>query len=379
MSTKIAIITSGHPADDERIYHKIGKSLLSHGYEVIIISTIPPAQALTRYQPEVLFSKCSSYEKKLRFFNSALKNFDPDIIICCEVFTIHAAFLYKITQTKRITIIHDITEWYPENVTRHNEGVGKYLKHSLLYFQLISGCLLCDAFLYGEKRKFQRYHSFASSKPSIEIGYFPSVNFVSANAKMFSGKELTLCYTGLLTKERGFYRFLNLIDRLSALPEKQHFKAMIIGKFTSEAEQEYFNSWYARQSASIPLTMNEWTSYEGFFKCLEQADVAIDLRDVNDFYTNSLPIKVFDYVTAGKAVIFSDLSSLRTDLPVEQFGFLVDPDDDEHVVQLLKNYLTEPELLMHHSTNARALAKAKFNWEMEEKKLLSFIGKFCEQ
>jgi glycosyltransferase involved in cell wall biosynthesis len=108
---------------------------------------------------------------------------------------------------------------------------------------------------------------------------------------------------------------------------------------------------------------------------IERMDICFDLRERNSIYSNSLPIKIFEYMACGKPFINSDINPIRAELELDKYGFLVGPDNENQIVSAMESYLNNPELVEKHSMNARKLIEESKNWENESKKLINLVNR----
>lgn len=370
-STKnVALLSSGHPADDERLYHKIGASLLAHGFGVTLISSQPPRAALPATPPVVLTTN-EGLLRKCSGFARALHACAPDVIICAEVLPVLPAFIEKMRSDRRVKIILDVTEWYPENVSRKGNGPGTVIGFAAKYLLLMLASLLADAFTYGEERKFRRYQTFAPRKPALSLGYYPPLQTAAHGERPHD--RFTLCYSGILSEERGFNRFLDLLETISRRGAAEQYKALIIGSFPGQGERDAYSARTQGLDARLQIDFREWSAYADFLSALAEADVCLDLREQNQFYMQSLPIKLFDFLAAGKPVIASNLAVLHEAVTFSDFGFLVDPDDSEMLFTIVERYRKDSRLARKHAATARSLAESSYNWGREEERLIGFI------
>lgn len=129
---KVAILSTGHPPFDERIFDKIGKSLTKLGYEVTIIVT---TQSINTNKDGIQITGNNSEKIRQNFLNKSnfiiksLQKFNPDLIIGCEPVPIIIAFIFTLLQKRKSPskIIYDVTEWYPENIYLKRRGLKKIL------------------------------------------------------------------------------------------------------------------------------------------------------------------------------------------------------------------------------------------------------------
>jgi len=108
---------------------------------------------------------------------------------------------------------------------------------------------------------------------------------------------------------------------------------------------------------------------------IERMDICFDLRKRNYIYSNSLPIKIFEYMACGKPFIYSDIKPIRVELDYPKYGQLVNPVNENEIIYAIENYLNNPELVNQHSINARKLIEESKNWKNESKKLIELVTK----
>jgi glycosyltransferase involved in cell wall biosynthesis len=116
------------------------------------------------------------------------------------------------------------------------------------------------------------------------------------------------------------------------------------------------------------------TEYSNISNLIKEADICFDLRENNFIYNNSLPIKIFEYMAAGKPFIFTDIIPIRKELGELNCGFLVEPSDKDEIIRIIEKYISNPKLLKQHSENGRVIIENSKNWESESEKLISFIA-----
>jgi glycosyltransferase involved in cell wall biosynthesis len=151
-----------------------------------------------------------------------------------------------------------------------------------------------------------------------------------------------------------------------------NIRVKIVGKFQSPEEEKEFDD-IALKSASIKIEKSGWTEYSNISNIIKDADICFDLRERNFIYSNSLPIKIFEYMAAGKPFIFTDIRPIRKELGEITCGFLVDPSDKDEIIKSIETYMKTPALLKQHSENGRNIIETRNNWERESDKLIPFI------
>ncbi|MGE5350668.1 MAG: glycosyltransferase [Acidobacteriota bacterium] len=374
MKKKVVILTSGHWPKDERIFHKIGRTLEKSGFSVAIISSVQEAN-FTEDNIHIVGFKGNNLNKKEKIFNlkALLTSEAPDVIICSEPLTVVAAWRYRKSQQKKIRIISDITEWYPENVALKQNGLKRLITYTVLFLFNIYATNLADHLIIGEKGKLKRYSIIAPFKKKAVIGYYPVLEFFTFSPPTFDGKKLTLCYAGVISFERGILNILKAAVKTAEENPGVSVTLKVIGRFQYEAEEEIFKKMVQGEDR-LRIEMVPWGKYEEISQKLKDADICLDLRNYSFVYRNSLPIKIFEYMASGKPVIYSDIKPIREEMDVSKFGFLVNPTDIDEISLKISEYIKNPSLLREHSQNARQMAETRFNWARLEGELIRLVS-----
>ena len=95
---------------------------------------------------------------------------------------------------------------------------------------------------------------------------------------------------------------------------------------------------------------------------LAAADVLVSPHANIDHFIGS-PIKVFEYMAAGKAIVATRVGQLQEVLSDERTALLVPPEDPEAMAQAFHRLHSDPELRAALGTTAQAEAHAKHSWD----------------
>ena len=373
MNKSIAILTSGHPPTDERIYWKFAGSLSSAGNEVEIICSTETTDTVTQgIRIKGFDGKNKNKKEKVLDFTELLLTKKRDIIICCEPLTILAAKRYKKKFNPGCAVISDVTEWYPENVAFKYSGFKRYLVYVSLFLFNIYASNLADTLIIGEISKKRRYSIIAPFRNKAIIGYYPVLKYFEYSKPNSRNNRITLCYAGLLKTDRGTLKLLEVARKLASKYTDLSFTVKLIGKFENIIEEEYFRK-FTKGYTSYKIDIGDWVEYPEISARLSDVDICFDLRTKNFIYNNSLPIKIFEYMACGKPYIFTKVDPIIKELGEDKFGMLVDPENIDEIVEKVEQYLASPELLMNHSVDARKAIEEEKNWESESIKLLKLI------
>jgi len=369
----IVIVTTGHPPFDERIFYKFGISLKDSGHNVCIIcSTKEITTEVEGISVRGFEDKFLPKQEKIGRLFAGIALFKPSLIICCEPLPILAARKYKKEILHEVKIIYDITEFYPhQNMLNNYYGLTRIMHY--LRFSVFNAYVsnLADYLFIGEKGKAKLYNIIVPSGKKFIIGYYPPQKYFHYSPPGYDGKNFTLCYTGNISKERGFIRFVNIVKKVAARYNHKFFTAKIIGH-----AQDDFSGLISELSdiKNIKVIQTDQVDYKYYSSEFEGVDLCIDLRDKNNVFNRSLPIKIFDYIASGKPFVFSDLKSFKGFEDLKEAGIMIDPDDIDSAVQQIYLYLDNPDKLRKDSQIAFRLFQEKYNWEIIESKMIDIIN-----
>ena len=89
----------------------------------------------------------------------------------------------------------------------------------------------------------------------------------------------------------------------------------------------------------------------------------------------SQPIKMFEYMAAGLPVVASDFSLWRRIIEENSIGICVPPTDVNAVHNAIDQLMNAPEMGQQMGRNGRKAVMEKYNWSVEEKKLIAL---YCQ-
>ena len=370
--SKILFLTTAHNYNDDRIFYHQAKELKAQGYEVKISSLY------SDYQGEIDEIEIESYailnkssREKILVFQKNCESYKPDCIICSEPLAVIAA--RKFSKIKKVSIIYDITEWYPSMTMLDNYNFFLKFLHGIKFFliQLYAG-FLSNYFIFGETtKKFPLAYVFPFKNKMI-LPYYPDERFVSQNIKTLEKNQITLCYTGAISEDKGIGNFFKAVDKLQKRNLNLRIKLLIIGSARQESDEMYYENLLSQFSFS-DIEKRKPTTFENFTHSFSDADVCFDLREFNFENHHSLPIKLFYYMGAGKPVIYSDLKAIRKHLDVSEFGFLVNPQNSDMISECIEKYVKNHQLYNQHANNAAKEFQQKYNWNVIKYSFIDFI------
>ncbi len=372
--SKLLFLTTAHRHDDDRIFYHQAKALKEQGYEVKICSLSSEFQGTVEgieIESYAVLERSVSEKKKI--LEKMCIAYQPDAVICSEPLAVIAA--KSIRKNKNISIIYDVTEWYPSMRMVERFSFPFNLIHAIKFFliQLYAGWISTH-YIFGENTKKFPLAYFFPFKKSIVLPYYPDDIYIRQHIKSLDSDKITLCYTGQFSEEKGIGNFFAAADSLRKKAPEIKISILLIGGSRKEKDEKYF-SGLVKKYHFENLRIEKPASFETFTEAYADADICFDLRTMNYENHHCLPIKIFYYAASGKPVIYTDLKATRQHVDVSKFGFLVDPENSEGISDIILNYIKNPEIYSDHAQNARKEYETKYAWNGIKNNFVNFIKK----
>lgn len=363
------ILTTGHRADDERFIYTLSPVLAAAGYKTIILSTVSP-DFFSHKGIEQHFLHIPQGQNKFVTILSALHKFKPEVIVCAEVSALIPAALYR-SKGKNVTVINDITEYYPDNIVAPLKGLSGLIKQVILRLLNILTATLPDALLYTEQKK-MRFYQRLFCRNRFYLPFFPSASFINGKTNNPSPGTLKLFYSANASEERGLPFFTAVLREFVTSYPNIRVELTLAGELTGEQLTSLFSDLH--KNSNFWMIHYNRCSYLKYREILNEQDIALDLRIPTPFFDKSLPIKTFDFITAGVPFIATALTSYREFPELSGCGVFVASGNAQAVVSALKSLKDDTTLYRSLCENARRLASGKFNRELYEGDVINFLS-----
>lgn len=366
---KVCHITSAHPRYDVRIFKKECKSLASNGYDVtLIVNDHLNDEVIDKVK---IVSVRFKYKNRVeRILKSKRKFFKKAIEFDADVYHFHDPELLPLgNKLKRIgkKVIFDSHENYTMQI-KEKYYIPKLIRNiiSKLYFIYETYSVKkIDAVIFP--CTFNNINPF-EKRANITV-FLNNVPILSELYDKYNDEitkdDRTLCYVGALTHDRGITHLIKAAYKSSA-------RLILGGAFSPK---EYFDKVkYMKEFSCV--------DYRGFVDRNEVLDIyekskigVCTILNVGQYNkSDNLATKVYEYMSMGLPVIISDYTYARNVIEKYKFGIAIDPENIENITEAINFLLSNPDISKEMGQAGRRAVREKFNWNIEEKKLLKLYG-----
>jgi glycosyltransferase involved in cell wall biosynthesis len=359
---KICHITTVHSLFDTRIFYKECLSLLKAGYDVNLIVQHDKDEIIDGVKIIALPKVSSRKERLLKLRKLALQK---AVEVDADIYHFHDPELIPVgLRLKKFgkKVIYDVHEDVPRQIL------------SKPYLSKFSKLLISKIFEIYENYAAQKFDAIITATPfirdrfiklnknTIDINNYPKLNELYSSVD-WNARKNEICYIGGITKVRGI---VELIKALEYIDTVLH----LAGNFESKELE--------KEAKSLPGWKK--VKYYGFVdrkkvkEILDTVKIGIVtfLPEPNHIY--SQPNKLFEYMSAGIAVVASNFTLWKEIVENGNCGICVDPLNPKEIADAINHLLNNDNMARIMGENGRTLVETKYNWENEEKKLIDLYS-----
>jgi len=256
-------------------------------------------------------------------------------------------------------VIYDIHEDVPEDILT-KKWIPAYLRKVISWvLKLIEDIAVrkFDSIITATpyiKNRFKRIN-----RHTVNINNYPRVEEFE-NSVIWHNKKNEVCYVGLISELRG------IREVVRAMELTRNVKLNLAGKFTEkdiEIEVKSYHGW--KNVDELGFISRE--QVKNIFKN-SMAGIVTFLPAPN--HGDSQPNKIFEYMSTGIPVIASNFPLWREIVEDANCGICVDPLNPKEIADAITWIVNNPEQAEQMGKNGRKAIKGKYNWKLEEEKLL---------
>lgn len=370
----IAVVTSGHKPDDERIYHKEIQSLLNAGYNV---------QYFTRWDEDINLSQGTLFHRNFLNSSTSIRQYNRflfEIISSIDrikILHIHEFDLLPLAKhlkkSKKLKIVYDVHDdlWAMWETFSSKKGIIKIVINKALSLYERIHLRFVDEVILANKVFYKNYYK-EIGLPTTTIENFPSIENISLK-KSFSENPV-IVYHGQLSSDRGIIILIKAFIQL-----KNYIPSAVLNLLGTPRTNE-FKSEMVHLINSSPykndIKLLDEVPHRDIWSLLEKSHIGIIPSLRTPRVIVDTPTKLFEYMASSCAVVATDTPPVR--YFAEDCSILVEPDDVNSLVDGILEIGTNKNKFLSYIEDGQKKIKNRYNWQKTEKKLLSLYEKILK-
>lgn len=359
---KVCHLTSVHPPMDVRILRKECSSLAAAGFDVYLVHPFGNNETVNGVKlvglslgPAGRISRMTQYVN--RVYEAALK-VDADIYHLHDPELIRVG--YKLLKRNK-KVVYDAHEdlprqisgkkWIPWIVRKPVSLLAERLENN--FAKKTTAVIAATPFI---AQRFLRFNT-----KTVDINNYPILEEFYENTH--SKETGSICYVGGISRIRGVFEIVKALELTSVTLH-------LAGNFEDkeiENELKQLPGWKK-------VKFYGYVDRKTINEILQSASVGMVTLYPQINYLDSLPVKMFEYMAAGLPVIASDFPYWREILTANKCGVTVNPKSPDEIAKAINSLLGNPALIREMGENGKKAIKEKYNWKIEEKKLIQLYA-----
>lgn len=363
---RVVHLTSAHPRDDIRVFLKECRSLAAHGHDVVLVVADGRGDEV-RDGVTIADVGCSAgrldrmSKVTWRVYRKAL---DLDV----DIYHLHDPELLPIglrLKRRGKKVVFDAHEDVPKQI------LGKH------YLYPWWRRILSWGFTHFEHYACARFDGVVAATPyirdkflpinqhSVDINNFPMIGELES-AVPWNDKASEVCYVGSIAQIRGVKELVRAMEAT-----RTPVRLNLVGGFAEaqvEAEVMTYPGWSRVNAVGIQ-------DRQGVCAVLGRSVAGMVTLHPIINYLDALPIKMFEYMSAGIPVIASNFDLWKTIVQESHCGLCVDPLDSVAIASAIDHLVSHRDEAEKMGRNGRQAVLARYNWAREEAKLIEFYDR----
>lgn len=363
---RIIHLTSVHPRSDVRIFLKECRSLARAGYDVSLV--VADGKGDEARDGVILFDVGDSNGRLHRMWRSTSRILAKAFKLNTDIYHLHDPELIPVGLLLKKAgkkVIFDSHEDVPKQLLSK-----PYLNRTAL--RVIG--FFYEAF---ERMSVPRFDGVIAATPHIRkkfekinpktvaVQNFPLLDELDTDPTC-KQKEQEVCYIGGLSRIRG------LVEMVLAMAQvKYPVRLNLCGDWEDPRLEQACkaNPGWAR------IVEHGFVGRQRVKEVLRRSLGGLVCLHPTINYVVALPVKMFEYMAAGIPVIASDFPLWKEIVEGNGCGICVDPLNPKQIADAIDYLATHPEEASRMGANGRNAVIERYNWNIEETKLLAFYEK----
>jgi glycosyltransferase involved in cell wall biosynthesis len=370
---RVAILSSVHEALDPRIFHKQARTLASAGFNVHLVAQHHRDETRDGVHIHALPALHARWERPLQWVRLArhTHRLRPDVIHIHDPELL--PLLLALRRSTGAAAIYDAHEYYGDEIARRT-WIPRVLRRSVARLTDVIETYAArrvEAVVAVNEHMAERFRRRGAR--SIAIHNFPSEEFFNSAAPADVESPVaerlnhTVGYVGLLSPDRGLATVYETAMRLRRAIADASIR--VIGRID-----------WSGLPATVPRDPAAWRA-AGVELCgsvpADQIPAALESIDVGwipflETANNrrTIPLKLLEYMAAGKPVVASDIGFIATIVGASTCGILAPPGDAAAHADALADLLMNSARARTLGSAGRQAALTRYLWAHEGQRLV---------
>ncbi|PWF22174.1 glycosyltransferase family 4 protein [Corticimicrobacter populi] len=361
---KICHLTSAHPRYDTRIFLKQCRSLAKAGFETALV--VADGKGDETRDGVRFYDVGASAGRLDRMRNTTKRVLAKAVAIDAIVYQLHDPELLPIgleLKKRGKKVVFDAHEDVPKQL------LGKP------YLNAASRWLLSELFSVYENRTCRKFDGVIAATPfirdkfleinrnTVDVNNFPMLGELVTEEIDWSRKRPQVAYVGGISRIRG------ILELVRAMGLVRSDVTLGLGGTCPEAD---FKRELENAAGWARVDDRGFLDRVGVRTLLQESVAGVVTLHPVVNYLDALPVKMFEYMSAGIPVIASNFELWRRIVEENQCGLCVDPLHPQEVADAIDYFFMHPEDAERMGRNGQRAIRDHYNWDVEAKKLLSF-------
>jgi glycosyltransferase involved in cell wall biosynthesis len=361
LNNKVVHLTSAHGRYDTRIFLKMCSSLAMHGYDISLVVADGKGDEV-KSGVSIFDVGTKALGRLSRMTQTVSSVFEKAKELDGDIYHLHDPELIPIgIKLKKLgkVVIFDAHEDLPKQI------LGKS------YVSKPTRIFLSKFFSWYERWIFPKFDAVITATPfirdkflkinpnTVDVNNFPLLGELS-NTSEWAEKQNEVAYVGGIAKIRGAEEIV------AALKYTQGVRLNLAGQFSEKAVEVKVKNHSAWSKVNELGFLNRHQVSDVLAR--SKAGIVTFLPAPN--HVDAQPNKMFEYMSAGLPIITSNFPLWKEIVEGSSCGICVDPLDPKAIAEAVQYLIDHPEEAEKMGINGRLAVEEKYNWVIEEQKLL---------
>jgi glycosyltransferase involved in cell wall biosynthesis len=361
----IVHLTSVHRRDDTRIYRKMCMSAADRGIRVTLV--VADGHGNCDQKGITVCDVGRPAGRVDRIMGATNRVYQAALSLNADLYHLHDPELMPIglkLKRRGNRVVFDAHEDLPKQLLGKpylNRPMRRILAGLLSRYELYA-CKRFDGVITATPAIRDKFRSINPN--TLDINNFPLLHELENRAAL-QHKRDELCYVGGIGGIRGI---VEVCEALGLVNSKVQLN--LVGCFDEPSVEQAVKTLPGWERVNAFGFLKR----EGVREVLSRSIAGLVTFHPLPNHIDAQPNKMFEYMSAGIPVIASDFPLWREIIAGNKCGLLVNPLKPAEIAGAIDALASNPERAQRMGQNGRKAVEEKYNWGIEERKLLAFYG-----